>query len=191
MLKWMELWFYHQLLINAMSDDQYARTGRVMFLCVWIIFFVGLFLFFYYYDKSENTVFVANRTEFVLSADNEGHYRIKGKINEYPVEFLVDTGATLVAVPQGLAESLKITGRYPITIETANGKITGFLTRLQQLSFGEFHLQNVKAVIIPENDDNTVLLGMNVLSQFHIVQQDGRLILKKEFRQGSPEESRK
>ncbi|HAT9304438.1 TPA: TIGR02281 family clan AA aspartic protease, partial [Legionella pneumophila subsp. pneumophila] len=109
-----------------------------------------------------------------------GHYWIKGKINEYPVEFLVDTGATLVAIPQGLAKDLKITGRYPVTIETANGKVTGFLTRLQHLSFGEFHLQNVKAVIIPENDDNTVLLGMNVLSQFHMIQQGKQLILKRQ-----------
>ncbi|AMQ28270.1 TPA: retroviral-like aspartic protease family protein [Legionella pneumophila] len=163
-----------------MSDDQYARTGRLMFLFVWIIFFIGMFLFFYYYDKPENTIFVASRTEYVLSADNEGHYWIKGKINEYPVEFLVDTGATLVAIPQGLAKDLKITGRYPVTIETANGKVTGFLTRLQHLSFGEFHLQNVKAVIIPENDDNTVLLGMNVLSQFHMIQQGKQLILKRQ-----------
>lgn len=56
-----------------MSDDQYARTGRLMFLFVWIIFFIGLFLFFYYYDKPESTIFVASRTEYVLSADNEGH----------------------------------------------------------------------------------------------------------------------
>ncbi|KGP63377.1 aspartyl protease [Legionella norrlandica] len=162
-----------------MNNDQYARTGRVMFLFFWIIFFIGLFLFFYYYDKSESTILVASRTELVLTPDNGGHYRIKGKINEYPVEFLVDTGATLIAVPQNLADSLQITGRYPITIETANGKITGFLTRLRQLSFGEFYFQNVKAVIIPENDDNTALLGMNVLSQFHIIQRDNRLILKR------------
>lgn len=162
-----------------MSDDQYDRTGRIMFLFVWIILFAGLFLFFYYHGKSESTVYSANHSEMILSADQEGHYHIKGRINEYPVEFLVDTGATLVAIPQTLADRLHITGRYPITMLTANGEVTGSLTRLQKLSVGEFTLNDVKAVIIPGNEDNLVLLGMNVLSQFNIVQQDKRLILKR------------
>lgn len=162
-----------------MSDDQYARAGRVMFLLVWIILFFGLFLFFYYYEKSESIVYVANHSEFILSANQDGHYLIKGRINEHPVEFLVDTGATLVAIPQTIANQLHITGRYPVTISTANGEVTGSLTRLQQLSFGEFELKDVKAVIIPGADDDTVLLGMNVLSQFNIVQEDQRLVLKK------------
>lgn len=166
-----------------MSDDQYARAGRVMFLLVWVILFFGLFVFFYYYDNSASKVYVANRTEFVLSADQSGHYRIKGRINEYPVEFLVDTGATLVAIPESIANHLHVTGRYPITISTANGDVTGSLTRLQQLSFGEFELKDIKAVIIPGSDDETVLLGMNVLSQFGMVQEDNRLILKKQRKQ--------
>jgi aspartyl protease family protein len=115
----------------------------------------------------------------ILSADQEGHYHIKGRINEYPVEFLVDTGATLVAIPQVLADRLHVTGHYPITMLTANGEVTGSLTRLQKLSIGEFILNDVKAVIIPSNDENLVLLGMNVLSKFNIVQQDNRLILKR------------
>lgn len=165
-----------------MSDDQYARTGRVMFLIVWIILFFGLFLFFYYYDKSDSIVHVATTNEFILSADGEGHYRMKGRINDYPVEFLVDTGATLVAIPKNIAERLHISGRYPVTMTTANGEVTGSLTRLQQLSFGEFKLNDIKAVIIPAASDDTVLLGMNVLSQFNIEQQGNRLILKKQRR---------
>jgi aspartyl protease family protein len=161
-----------------MSDDQYSRAGRFMFLLVWIILFFGLFSFFYYYNKSENTVYVANHSVYALSADQEGHYRIKGRINDYPVEFLVDTGATLVAIPQSIAEKLHIKGRYPITISTASGEVTGSLTRIEQLSFGEFNLKDVKAVIIPGASDETVLLGMNVLSQFDIKQEDKQLILK-------------
>lgn len=166
-----------------MSDEQYNRAGRVMFLLVWIILFFGLFVFFYYYDKSNSKVYVASHSEFALSADHAGHYRIKGKINEYPVEFLVDTGATLVAIPQSIATQLHVTGRYPVTISTANGDVTGSLTRLQQLSFGEFELKDIKAVIIPGSDDDTVLLGMNVLSQFNMVQEDNRLVLKKQRKQ--------
>lgn len=162
-----------------MSDEQYAGTGRVMFLLVWIILFIGLFLFFYYHGKSDNLVYFSNKSEVILTADQKGHYHIKGRINEYPVEFLIDTGATLVGIPQIIADRMHVTGRYPITLTTANGEIMGSLTRLEQLSFGEFVLEDVKAVIIPGNDDEVVLLGMNVLSQFNIVQKDKQLLLKK------------
>lgn len=162
-----------------MNDEQYARTGRAMLLIAWIIFFVGMFLFFYYYENSESKVYLSSTSELAISAGRDGHYRIKGSINEYPVEFLVDTGASLVALPEKLAEKLNISGRYPVTIETANGEVTGSLTRLDKLSFGEFKLEDVKAVIIPGAEDDTILLGMNVLSRFHIVQQDKKLIIKK------------
>lgn len=162
-----------------MSNEQYDRTARVMFLIVWMILFVGLFLFFYYHEKSDSPVYIANRSEMILSADQGGHYRVKGKINEQPVEFFVDTGATLVGIPKAVADRLHIKGRYPISMSTANGEVTGFLTRLEQLSFGEFVLHDVKAVIMPGSDDELVLLGMNVLSQFNIVQQDKKLVLKR------------
>lgn len=162
-----------------MSDEQYTRAGRSMFLIAWIILFALLFVFFYYYEKNDSVVFKASHSEFILSADGEGHYRIKGQINDSPVQFLVDTGATLVAIPQNVAERLHISGRYPITMTTANGEITGSLTRLKTLSFGEFTLNDVKAVIIPKSEDDMVLLGMNVLSQFSIEQQNKKLVLKR------------
>jgi aspartyl protease family protein len=159
-----------------MSDDQYTRTGRAMFVVVWIILFVGMFLFFYYQGKP--TVYVANHTEYIVSSDKNGHYYIQGRINDFPVEFLVDTGATSVAIPQALADRLHITGRYPITLATANGEVTGSLARVRQLSFGQFILSDVKVVIMPGSEEEEVLLGMNVLSQFNITQQGNRLVLK-------------
>jgi len=163
-----------------MNDEHFSQVGRTMFLLAWIILFVVLFLVFNYFRASESTVYKVSSTEYSLSADREGHYRINGTINGYPVHFLVDTGATLVAVPQAVAEQAHLSGRYPVTITTANGEVTGSLTRLQSLSFGEFMLHDIKAVIIPGKDDDVVLLGMNVLSQFSMVQQDKKLILKRQ-----------
>ena len=80
-----------------------------MFLLVWIILFIGLFLFFYYHGTIRQYSLCRQiPVNLILNADNEGHYRIKGQINEYPVEFLVDTGATLVAIPQNIADRLHI-----------------------------------------------------------------------------------
>ena len=163
-----------------MSDEQYARTGRFMFLVVWIIIFVGLFLFFYYNGTPKSKVIIATQQEYVLTADPNGHYYVSGRINNYPVDFLVDTGASYVAIPQAIADKLNIKGQYPVSLSTANGSVTGSLTRLEQISFGAFTLYDVKAVIIPSGDDDTVLMGMNVLENFDMTQNKKKLILRKQ-----------
>lgn len=161
-----------------MSDEQYIKTGRTMFLVAWAILFIVLFMFFYFHEKSDSKVYVSSHSELALSADKEGHYRIKGLINDRPVEFLIDTGATYVAIPQQLADELHIAGSYPIKLSTASGEVTGSLTRLAKINFGKFMLQDIKAVIVPGDKNNEVLLGMNVLSHFTLVQKDKILVLK-------------
>ncbi|STX37678.1 retropepsin-like aspartic protease family protein [Legionella feeleii] len=162
-----------------MVDKQYTQTGRWMFLITWLFFFGLLLLFFYYYGEKEQGSYQITHGAVTIVADEQGHYYIDGSINDYPVKFILDTGATLVAIPQGLATKLQLQGRYPISIQTASGEVTGTLTRLKQLSFARFTLNNVKAVIVPGSDDDTILLGMNVLSQFNLSQQDKQLIIKK------------
>ncbi len=150
-----------------------------MFIIMWVFFFFLLIVFFYYADSaSEGSYHVQNGT-VTIKPDSNGHYRIAGSINSEKVEFIVDTGATLVAIPQTLAKRLELKGRYPILLQTANGNISGSLTRIQKLTFANFKLYNVKAVIIPGNDDTMVLLGMNVLEQFNLSQQNKQLIIKK------------
>ncbi|KTC77037.1 aspartyl protease [Legionella brunensis] len=151
-----------------------------MFLVVWLIFFGMLFLFFYYYNNADQGKYQINAGTIAITPDRQGHYYIDGFINDHPVKFLLDTGATLVAVPEHLAKKMNLKGRYAVTIKTASGEVTGALTRLERLSFADFKLQNIKAVIVPGDDDEIVLLGMNVLAQFDLSQKGKRLILKKE-----------
>lgn len=161
-----------------MSNKQYAQTGRFMFIIAWLIFFVLLFAFFRYYDQEGKGSYQVEPGTVTITPDAQGHYRIDGYINESPVKFIVDTGASLVAIPQTLAKELNLQGRYQVNLQTAGGEVTGSLTRLQQLSFAGFTLYNVKAVIVP-SEGELVLLGMNVLSQFNLSQQDKRLVIKK------------
>ncbi|WP_043874162.1 retropepsin-like aspartic protease family protein [Legionella massiliensis] len=163
-----------------MSDKQYAQTGRSMFIIAWLFLFFLMFLFFRYYNGEAHGSYQINHGMVMITPGEDGHYYVKGQINEHPVEFLVDTGASLVAIPQKLAEQLNLQGRYEMTVSTASGEVTGSLTRLNQLSFGGFNLTDVKAVIVPGSDDDTILLGMNVLSQFNLSQEKQRLIIKKD-----------
>lgn len=162
-----------------MEDNQHASSGRAMFIVAWLLFFALVMAFFYYYESNDKGHYQVQRGVLTITADKAGHYQLAGSINDKPVQFLLDTGATLVAIPEGLATSLQLKRRYPISMQTANGVITGSLTRLNKLNFAEFELLNVKAVIIPGSEDDQVLLGMNVLSKFNMSQQNGQLVIKK------------
>ncbi len=163
-----------------MNDNVHQKSGRIMYVMAWVLAFGLLFVFFQFQQQATNT-----RSEkmihgkLVLTPDGEGHYRVKGRINGLAVDFLVDTGATMVAISKPLADKINLVGRYPVNMNTAGGKVEGYLARIDNLSFGDFHFNNVKAVIMPKNNDDMVLLGMNVLSEFKISQENNQLILER------------
>lgn len=151
-----------------------------MFILAWLMIFGLLLVFFYFHQQATMT-----RSEeikhgkLIITADRQGHYRIKGQINQIPVDFLVDTGATMVAISKPLADKMNLSGRYPIAMNTAAGTVNGYLTRIDTLSFGNFQFNNVKAVIMGQGNDDLVLLGMNILSEFKIYQDNNQLILQR------------
>lgn len=159
-------------------NDTVGKTGRFMVFAAWGFFFGVMFLFFYFYNHAAPPAPVIHPGELIITADQQGHYQIEGELNHQPVNFLLDTGATLVAIPQAVAKKAGLVGMYPITMQTANGNVAGELTRIKHLSFGAFELHNLKAVIIPEGHDDTVLLGMNVLSQFTLSQTGKELTVR-------------
>lgn len=114
--------------------------------------------------------------EVVLDADRQGHFVATGAINGRDVTFLVDTGATLVSVPEGLADRLGLERLAPIGLETAAGGVQGWLTRLDEVRLGEIVQHDVSAAISPARSD-TVLLGMSFLRGLEMNQSDGQLRL--------------
>ena len=64
------------------------------------------------------------------------------------------------------------------SVSTANGIATAYLTRLDQLGIGGIEMLDVDATIIDNMGDNEVLLGMNVLKHFELVQRGDRLIIR-------------
>lgn len=163
-----------------MNDNSHQRSGRIMFILAWVMVFGLLFVFFHFQQQASMTrAEEMKHGKLILTADRQGHYRVKGRINRTSTDFMVDTGATMVAIPKDLANKLNLAGRYPVTMKTAAGEVTGYLTRIEQLSFGDFQFNNVKAVIMEQSNDNLVLLGMNVLSEFKISQDNKKLILER------------
>jgi aspartyl protease family protein len=116
--------------------------------------------------------------EVILASNRQGHYLATGRINGNEVLFLLDTGATFVAVPARLADSLGLSRGAPSTVMTANGPTQSFSTRIDTLQLGDILLRGVEAGIVPGMTGDEVLLGMSALRRLEFSQRGGELILR-------------
>lgn len=120
----------------------------------------------------------AGKLSVELKAGPRGHYLVNGKVNGETVPFLVDTGATSIALSESVAKNLGLTFGYPITVSTANGSATAYNTVLTTVEIGALRLNEVQAFISPGLEDGTALLGMTFLRHFELNQRDGTLSIR-------------
>lgn len=120
----------------------------------------------------------AGHESLILSGARDGHYRASGEINGQSVEFLLDTGASDVSIPADIAEDLHLKGGAPFQAHTANGTVTVYATRLDEVSVGPLSLRNVRASINPNMEGESVLLGMSFLKRLDLEQKNGNLTLR-------------
>ncbi len=112
-----------------------------------------------------------------LRRNRAGHYVAAGLINEQPVIFLLDTGATDVAVPEAVANRIGLRkGRRSIS-RTAAGDVQTWSTLLRSVDLGGIRLHGVRATILPDMLGEQVLLGMSYLKRLNLLQRDGVLTL--------------
>lgn len=109
----------------------------------------------------------------VLKQRGNGHYFLEATVNDKVLTFLVDTGASGVALPKSFALSAKINCRNKIYMQTANGVAEACTTIIPKLTIGPFTLTDVPAVI--SENLSQPLLGMNVLQKFKVEQNNGEM----------------
>ena len=129
-------------------------------------------------NQSVATLQTGEYSEIVLQRSRNGHYVFDGEINQRKVTFLVDTGATITAIPGELERELGLKRGPASSVSTANGVTTAYLTRLDQLAVGEIQFNDVGATLIPGMGVDEILLGMNVLQHFELVQRGDELIIR-------------
>ncbi|MQT26606.1 TIGR02281 family clan AA aspartic protease [Pseudomonas helleri] len=159
--------------------------GRVFMIVAWC---AGLYLATQFFGRWEqrqdnpNTDVISQQGEgFIevkLLANVQGHLVASGRMNNVPVEFLLDTGATDVAVPLDLAEQLALPKGAPVTLSTANGRAQGYRTQIDRLQLGAIVLRNVRAVAAPGLEGEQVLLGMSALNKLEFTQRGGTMLLR-------------
>lgn len=146
---------------------------------LWLLAGTGIFLAFQYglHQRTQPKAYLQDGT-VVLPKGADGHYHWQGRVNGRPVEFLVDTGATRTSISQDLAAKAGLTLGEGVPVQTAAGEATArqATAHIELEGLGRF--ENMKVLVMP-TDDGTALLGMNVLGQLDIVQQDGELRLRK------------
>jgi aspartyl protease family protein len=161
------------------------RAGRVMLVLAWG---AGLLLATRFFADWEQSRFNPNREpvsivqgdqiEVRLEGNVQGHFVADGLINGEPVTFLLDTGATDVAIPAEQAERLELARGAPVMLQTANGQTTGYRTVLDSLALGDIVLRDVRAIVAPGFGGEQILLGMSALKQLEFTQRAGTLVLR-------------
>ena len=162
------------------------KVSRWMFGLMWLGVLVFLTVFFDDYlqkqfNPNEQVQSRANGlvTEVTLQRNRYGHYVTNGIINGHEVTFLLDTGATDVAIPETIAQELQLAyGRKGQAI-TANGMSDTFDTTLDAVGIGGISLNNIPAAIIPSYQSDAILLGMSFLKHIEFTQRGDTLILRK------------
>jgi len=119
-----------------------------------------------------------------ISPDSLGQYRIRGAINDRFVDFLVDTGASVVAMSTRHARAVGLDcaseGR-PGTVQTAQGTVSSCFMRVGQLTVGGITAHNVQAAVIDGDYPADILLGMSFLRQVAMEERAGVLTLTAKF----------
>ncbi|OCX17976.1 aspartyl protease [Stutzerimonas xanthomarina] len=168
-----------------MTQTAGRRAGRVMLVLAWGAGILLATRFFADWEESRYnpnrqpvSVVQGDQIEVLLEGNAQGHFVADGRINGKTVTFLLDTGATDVAIPAELAEELGLSRGAPVNLLTANGQTTGFRTRLESLALGEIVLRDVRAIVAPGFGGNQILLGMSALKQLEFTQRAGTLVLR-------------
>ena len=123
----------------------------------------------------------SQKTQFSISRGAGNHYWVAGSVDGHPVQFLVDTGATTVAMNEGQARRLgidyRVAGR-PMMVSTAGGNIKAWRVKLDSVKVGGLEVLGVEGAVLEGDSPTEVLLGMSFLSRVRWREENGVLQLE-------------
>ena len=123
----------------------------------------------------------SNHRTVTLNSDGRGHFQADVRVDGRTIEFLVDTGASLVAMNEKSAARLGIhpsARDYNVRTQTANGVGKAARVRLDRVELNGITVRDVDAFVMPDEALSTNLLGMSFLSRVKWTHDRGRLVLE-------------
>ena len=114
------------------------------------------------------TIGHASSRSLSIPCDARGHFQTEGRIEGQRIGFMIDTGASVVALNETAAARFGLRpsrGQYNATVTTATGTIKGARTRIAMLDLGGLVVRDVEAMVLPDEALSENLLGLSFLSK--------------------------
>ena len=124
----------------------------------------------------------AGRRSVSIARDGRGHFQTEARIDGQRVGFMVDTGASVIALNESSAARIGVRpsqNDYDATVTTANGKVKAARTRLAMVDVGGLIVRDVDAMVLPDEALSENLLGLSFLSKLRRFEfANGRMVLE-------------
>ncbi|MDR3421834.1 MAG: TIGR02281 family clan AA aspartic protease [Xanthobacteraceae bacterium] len=124
----------------------------------------------------------ANSRSLVVPRDARGHFEVEARVEGRHVNFMVDTGASVIALTASDAGRLGIhpaPREFVTEVRTANGTVRAAPTRLDRVEVGDLVVRDVAALVLPDEALSDNLLGLSFLSRLRRFEySDGKLVLE-------------
>ena len=124
-----------------------------------------------------------NKPMIKLTADGGGHFQTGGSVNGRPINFLVDTGATTVAISMRSAQAMGIDLRKATVgaSTTAAGVVRSYRVTFDNVKIGDISLNFVEGSVLEGMPDDFALLGNSFLSRLEMRREGTVLTLTKNY----------
>jgi aspartyl protease family protein len=117
-----------------------------------------------------------------IAPDGRGHFQTDGRIDGQRIGFMIDTGASMIALNETSAARFGLRpsrNDYNSIVTTANGTIKAARTRLAMVDVGGLVVRDVDAMVLPDEALSENLLGLSFLSKLKRFEYaNGRLVLE-------------
>lgn len=132
--------------------------------------------------QAEIAVAATGLRSVTVERDARGHFEIDGRIDGRRLTFVVDTGASVIALTASAAAQLGIhpaRSEFVAEVRTANGTVRGAPTQLDSVQVGELTVRDVTAIVLPDEALSDNLLGLSFLSRLRRFEYNGgKLVLE-------------
>jgi len=124
----------------------------------------------------------ADLRSVVISPGSNGHFQVEGRVDGRRMDFMVDTGASVIALTERDAAMLGIhpaESEYSAMVRTANGVVRAAPVQLNMVEIDDIMVRDVAAMVMPDGALSDNLLGLSFLSRLHRYEYSGgKLVLE-------------
>ena len=160
------------------TPQSVARRSTVLFLLFWLVVMGGMYLAMQHFLKPAQAKVMADGA-VRIERGMDGHFRVRGYVNDQPVTFLVDTGASSVSVTDVLAARAGLEGGEKVRFRTANGERDGRIVVADEVRIASLRVRDVRVGTgYTGEDSDDALLGQNFLRFFDVQMSGDEMLLR-------------